>query len=102
MKMPGGICSLRTAENSRPMDAGEFTRFASWRMKEMWLSKPRRICEEITRGEFAAEKRCGEFAGWFIRRRICDIRRRGELNLASTHVVPECLYRGSSGFESSL
>ena len=32
MKMPGGICSLRTAENSRPMDAGEFTRFASRRI----------------------------------------------------------------------
>ena len=28
----------------------------------LWLFKPRRICEECTRGEFAAEKRCGEFA----------------------------------------
>ena len=36
--------------------AGEFARFTSRRMKELWLSKPRRICEEITRGEF---KGCG-------------------------------------------
>ena len=31
-------------------------------IKRLWLFKPRRICEECTRGEFAAEKRCGELA----------------------------------------